>query len=194
MAAPEPLPRIACFHGGGSNSAIFSVQCESLQRLLSTKFEFIFFDAPFTRDAGPGVLPYFTEDQFGPYRTWFCKNGSEDGRDEEGKSESGIERVVRMIKEKGGEGEWVGCMGFSQGTRVVGGLLLEQMRLRQLGVPGLGVEFGDLGVTFRFGVLCMGGGAPMLSEISYRRFSKLPPIVFSSSFGLREFTDGENSE
>jgi predicted esterase len=180
MSTPKPLPRIACFHGGGSNSAIFSVQCESLQRLLSTKFEFVFFDAPFTRSAGPGILPYFTEEKFGPYRTWFCNTGSEDGRDEEGKSESGIERVVRMIKEKGGEGEWVGCMGFSQGTRVVGGLLLEQMRLRQLGVPGLGlgVESGDLdlGIMFRFGVLCMGGGAPMLSEMSYRKISKVPPL------------------
>ena len=191
MATPKPLPRIACFHGGGSNSAIFSVQCESLQRLFSTKFQFIFFDAPFTRDAGPGVLPYFTEDKVGPYRTWFCKDGKDDGRDKEGKSESGIERVVRLIKEKGGEGEWVGCMGFSQGTRVVGGLLLEQMRLRQLGVPGLGVEFWDLGITFRFGVLCMGGGAPMLSEILYRKISEASPITI---FVGREFTDHEDSE
>jgi len=82
-------------------------------------------------------------------------------------------------------------MGFSQGTRVVGGLLLEQMRLRQLGVPGLGVEFWDLGITFRFGVLCMGGGAPMLSEILYRKISEASPITI---FVGREFTDHEDSE
>jgi hypothetical protein len=83
-------------------------------------------------------------------------------------------------------------MGFSQGTRVVGGLLLEQMRLREAGVPGLGMDDGDEGIKFRFGVLCMGGGAPMLSELSYRRFSNI-----RSNYSTRdenEATDGDYSE
>ena len=68
------------------------------------------------------------------------------------------------MEEEGEGGEWVGCMGFSQGTRVVGGLLLEQMRLREMGVPG----FADGEIQFKFGVLCNGGAEPMLAELSYR--------------------------
>ena len=143
------------------------MQCSAIQNNLSGSFEFVFFDAPFERDAGPGVLPFFAE--FGPYRTWFSRdaNGAErlDGREAgNGKleSEGGIERVVRMMKERREGGEWVACMGFSQGTRIVGGLLLEQQRLREAGLPGL----GNGTINFRFGVLCMGSGAPMVVDFS----------------------------
>jgi hypothetical protein len=164
-----PLPRIAFFHGGGSSSRISEIQCSALQQDLSSAFEFVFFDAPFERDAGPGVLPYFTYEEFGPYRTWFAHDaeGVErlDGREAgngEGRGEGGIERVVRLMKERGEGGDWVACMGFSQGTRVVGGLLLEQQRLREAGLPGL----GNGAINFRFGVLCMGTGAPMVVDSS----------------------------
>ena len=93
-----------------------------------------------------------------------------DGRGDNDKDESGIERVLRLIGEEGDGGEWVGCMGFSQGTRVVAGLLLEQMRSREVGVPGL----ADGKIRFKFGVLCNGGGEPMLAELSYREFFRHP--------------------
>ena len=38
-----------------------------------------------------------------------------DRRGDNDKDESGIERVLRLIGEEGDGGEWVGCMGFSQG-------------------------------------------------------------------------------
>jgi hypothetical protein len=172
-----PLPRIACFHGGGSSAAIFATQCHTLQSQLSSTFEFVFFDAPYERDAGPGVLPYFTYEKFGPYRTWFFKNESgeevPDGRMEGGKEggegeEGGIERVLRLLREEGEGGEWVGCMGFSQGTRVVGGLLLHQQKRREMGFP-----VGEGEVEFRFGVLCMGSFAPMVSDLTGRKFRVL---------------------
>jgi predicted esterase len=162
-----PLPRIACFHGGGSSAAIFSVQCEALKRQLSNVFELVFFEGPYERDAGPGVLPFFSYEKFGPYRTWFSRNerGEEipDGREGDGRGEGGIERVLRLIEEQGEGGEWVGCMGFSQGTRIVGGLLLRQQVRRQL---GFGKEEGE--VEFKFGVLCMGSFAPMVSDLTGR--------------------------
>jgi len=164
-----PLPRVACFHGGGSSASIFATQCDSLQQKLSSTFEFVFFDAPYERDAGPGVLPFFSYEEFGPYRTWFFKNesGAEvpDGRRDDGAGEGGIERVLRMIREKGEGGEWVGCMGFSQGTRIVGGLLLHQQKRREMGFQR---EEGE--VEFKFGVLCMGSFAPMLSDLTGRKF------------------------
>jgi hypothetical protein len=148
-----PTPRIACFHGGGSSAAIYRVQCEALQRQLSNTFRFEFFEAPFERDAGPGVLPFFKYEKFGPYKTWFCKSPSgienADGRAngpmkgmEMG--EGGIERVWRLLRGRDAElmlggreeemGEWVGVMGFSQGTRIVGGLLLDLQRRKEFGL------------------------------------------------------------
>lgn len=162
------LPRIAGFHGGGSSAAIYKVQCETLQKQLADRFEFVFFEGTFERDAGPGVLPYFSYEKYGPYRTWFFKNenGDEvpDGRSEDGRGEGGIERVLRLIKEKGPGGEWVGCMGFSQGTRIVGGLLLHQQTRKEMNFKQ---ESGD--IDFKFGVLCMGSFGPMVSDLTLRK-------------------------
>lgn len=148
--------------------------------LLSNSFQFIFFDAPFERSAGPGVLPIFTYEKYGPYRTWFAKSkpkngeaeGEErgDGRGEDGRGEGGVERALRLIAEYNdekegeglGKGEWVGVMGFSQGTRVVGGILLDQQRRREMGLPRAEGE-----LDFRFGILCMGAGAPMISDVMH---------------------------
>lgn len=179
-----PLPRIACFHGGGSSASIFAVQCEALQRQLSSTFVFEFFEAPFERAAGPGVLPFFKYEKFGPYKTWFqtSRDGVElsDGRSsslakaEFGAGvrggEGGVERVWRLLRGRDAElelegredemGEWVGVMGFSQGTRVVGGLLLDLQRRKEMGL----FRAGD--IDFKFGVLCMGSGPPMLSDLA----------------------------
>jgi hypothetical protein len=161
MSCPPP-PRIACFHGGGSTGEIFKVQCRSLQNLLQPGLEFVFFDAPFERSAGPGILPAFED--YAPFKTWFTKDDDGIERSDgsgyyEGRSEGGITRVLEMMEAEGEGGEWVGAMGFSQGTRVVGGLLLQQQRRREQGKTPRSIHF-------RFGVLCMGGGEPMLSDPS----------------------------
>jgi hypothetical protein len=162
----EQLPRIACFHGGGSTGPIFQLQCDQLISQFSSTFEFVFFNAPFYRDAGPGVLPFFKYEKWGPYRTWFTSDeaGSvrEDGRGPEGQGEGGIERVLDLLASAGEGGEWVGCLGFSQGTRIVGGLLLDQQRRKKLGLPK---AEGD--IDFKFGVLCMGSSAPMVSDLAH---------------------------
>jgi hypothetical protein len=158
------LPRIAFFHGGGSNSAISEVQCSSVAHYIKKEFELVYFDAPFERSAGPGVLPAFGHQEYQPYRTWFIlPNGVErsdgSGFESEGMmEEDGIDRVWDLMRQKGGT--WVGAMGFSQGTRVVGGLLLDQQRRKEAGL------FREGDIDLKFGVLCMGGAAPMVSSMS----------------------------
>ncbi|PWY76121.1 hypothetical protein BO94DRAFT_538500 [Aspergillus sclerotioniger CBS 115572] len=163
------LPRIACFHGGGSNSTIYSIQCAQLSNLLSHDFQLVFFDGPFTRDAGPGVLPAFSN--HAPFKSWFTADttGTEipDGSGYDASGRDGIERVWKLMREndwaqEGAVGPWVGAIGFSLGTRVVGGLLLDQQR-REEGW-GEGVSAGE-GIKLKFGVCCMGAGRPMGSEV-----------------------------
>ncbi|KAJ5525440.1 hypothetical protein N7494_012090 [Penicillium frequentans] len=155
------LPRIACFHGGGSNAKIHMVQCQNLQRELQHEFEFVYFEAPFTRGPGPGVLPAFKS--YGPYKTWFTGIEDTSGFDDS-TGEDGIERVWNMMiaetQKSGEQWNWVGALGFSQGTRVVSGLLLDQQRHKSQ--QDLAMSNGISGIgSLIFGVLCMGSGAPM---------------------------------
>ncbi|PYH92391.1 hypothetical protein BO71DRAFT_357385 [Aspergillus ellipticus CBS 707.79] len=168
----SPRPRIACFHGGGSKAAIYDVQCSHLAKLLENDFQLVFFDGPFTRDAGPGILPAFRG--YEPYKSWFTKDdtGAElsDGSGYDTTGRDGVERVWNLMEESDrqqqqkGEavGPWVAVMGFSQGTRMVGGMLLDQQRRADAAWEGEGERAG---VRLKFGVCCMGAGAPMESEI-----------------------------
>ncbi|KAL9039979.1 MAG: hypothetical protein Q9214_004662 [Letrouitia sp. 1 TL-2023] len=163
-----------------------NVQCARLENALSNDFKFVYFDAPFKSPAGPGVLPAFRDQ--GPFRSWFklldggfasgkmAEDGS--GFDQAGNAFvllrsrafviyidaimlGGLERVKELMAAHAPLSEWVGAMGFSQGTRVVGGLLLEQQRALASGaVPQLQLSFG---------VLCMGGSAPMKPTVAPTR-------------------------
>ncbi|KAK7709603.1 hypothetical protein SLS57_008658 [Botryosphaeria dothidea] len=139
------------------------MECKRLAQVLAGTYELVFFDAPFERGAGPGVLPHFAD--CAPFRTWM--RPGIDGRDEE---EQGLVRVLKLMhadtlrrgraaRARGDAaaepGRWVAAMGFSQGTRVVGGLLRRQQarqRLRQL---------DPFGIELEFGILCMGSSSPM---------------------------------
>ncbi|KAF7155370.1 hypothetical protein CNMCM5623_007441 [Aspergillus felis] len=153
------LPRIACFHGGGSSAAIYQIQCEQLAHLLKNDFQLVFFEGPFERGAGPGVLPVFAD--YAPFKSWFTQDQRGERADGSGYDSSGndgIERVWRLMEDKGPGGEWVGAMGFSQGSRVAGGLLLDQQRRAALGIPK------KTHIELLFGVMCNGAGAPMESD------------------------------
>ncbi|KAG9238956.1 serine hydrolase FSH [Amylocarpus encephaloides] len=193
-----PKPRIAFFHGGGSNSQISTIQCAQVSRYLQDEYEFVFFDAPFERSAGPGILPAFADKMYQPYRTWFTTSpedgtelGDGSGFDASyssswGMAADGVERVWELMKSSPsvGKGEWVGVMGFSQGTRVAGGLLLDQQRRTEAGL----LRKGKGEIELKFGVLCMGGGSPMRSAISH---APNPPdlvtIPVLHLHGLRDF-------
>jgi Serine hydrolase (FSH1) len=181
------LPRIACFHGGGSNSDIFTVQCKRLQKVLENDFEFVYFDAPFERSAGPGVLPAFKD--YAPFKTWFKidENGRElsDGSGYDQLGTDGVERVLKLMEAEGPAEDWVGAMGFSQGTRVVGGLLFHQQRRAATGRPR--------DIDLKFGILCMGGRAPMESEISHGTL-KIVWIISPSFESIIDFDTAMNND
>ncbi|KAF2090827.1 putative phospholipase/carboxylesterase [Saccharata proteae CBS 121410] len=164
-----PRPHLlACFHGGGSNAEIYAIQCARLSNALSPQFTLHFFDAPFIRSAGPGVLPIFVD--YAPFRTWLRvikstdESGAEveeevgDGSGYDDAETDGVERVLRLMAKVAPLEEWVGVMGFSQGTRVAGGLLLDQQRREERGLESR--------TRLKFGVLCMGGRTPLLSKVA----------------------------
>ncbi|KAF1983008.1 hypothetical protein K402DRAFT_303207, partial [Aulographum hederae CBS 113979] len=154
-------PRIACFHGGGSNAQIYQWQCARLADLLKDLFDFVYLDAPFTCGPGPGVLPTFADCT--PFRSWFNYTGTDrqliTGSGWDDTDTSGVDRVADILYEEGKDDdapEWIGVLAFSQGTRIAGGLLLDQQMRAAAGKPAR--------THFKFGVLCMGSFAPLLSE------------------------------
>lgn len=156
------MPLIACIHGGGSNAAVYKSQCAQLERLLAPEFRLVYFDAPFEHPAGYGVLPAFRD--YAPFKSWFKKDetGTElaDGSGFDLIGRDGIERLLDLMEQQGDAADWVGAIGFSQGTRVVGGLLLDQQRRESLG--------DSRRINLVFGVCCMGSGPPMEAESGHR--------------------------
>ena len=145
---------VACFHGGGSNNEVFSTQCIRLQQLVKNEMEFVFFEGPFERAAGPGVLPIFED--YGPFRNWFkVYDGPEigDGSGWDAAGTNGVERTWKLLEKRAPKEEWMGVLGFSQGTRMASGLLLDQQRRA--------ARNDSNGFDLRFGILCNGVNPPM---------------------------------
>ena len=124
--------------------------------MLSTQFQFVFVDGPFPSEAGPGVSPFF--DGMEPFWRWQRSHPYE--------RDSHLREVVeRALKGEGPgvvqgvavksapSGPVVGILGFSQGSQVVAGLLIEQQRRNQSGEEGWGIQFG---------ILAMSGPSPLL--------------------------------
>jgi hypothetical protein len=160
------LPRVLTLHGGGTNGTIFTVQLRSLLSLLSSaknpRFRFVAAEAPFLCPPHPAVADIYAS--HAPFRRWLRWLSSHPKIDDE----SAIEEISYSIRSamaeddrKGGTGEWVGLIGFSQGAKVAGSILLEQqVREDAMGLgKGIGV-CGVEGVRWKFGVL-MAGRAPL---------------------------------
>lgn len=85
------------------------------------------------------------------------------------------EVILKTMEENGGPDSFVGVMGFSQGARLVAGMLLrQQMEIREFGASQWG---------FRFGVV-IGGPFPPIGltpelevvEADYALLSQLPTV------------------
>ncbi|KAF2875496.1 serine hydrolase FSH [Massariosphaeria phaeospora] len=136
----ETKPTILAFHGSGSNGLIHTVQLARLSRHLKDQFNIEQVEAPFPSAAGPGVLPMF--EGCGPYKRWIPPSeavsisGMKSG---EGSSamplqvESLIRDTVTRVAASGGK--VAGLIAFSQGTRVLAGLLKGAEIRRALGAP-----------------------------------------------------------
>lgn len=142
------LPAILCLHGSGVNAKVFAFQLTSLQRLLSKTFDLVFIDAPFVREAGDGVLPFF--DGCEPFFRWKSKSDDNTFTHEE------IEPETKALIEKTlkSRSDWVGILGFSQGGRLAAGWLVEQELREEL-------EGDDGAGEFKFGVFLMTPNPPM---------------------------------
>ena len=200
---PDTRPLILCLHGGGSTSQVFKIQSRRLIWTLSPHFRFIFADAPHTGAPGHGILPVFAS--LAPFRRWVTRRwvlGGGDiegtGGEEVGLVEGGLEECV--ARELGGEG-WervVGVMGFSQGARLVAGLLLRQELLRKQG--------RESKTKFKFGIM-VGGPYPPISLFEegdvdvgdYELLRKIPTVhawgkddhVKSGCVAMQEMCEGD---
>ncbi|WEW56500.1 hypothetical protein PRK78_001945 [Emydomyces testavorans] len=166
MADPTlHLPRLLCFHGAGSNAAIFQSQCRSFISHLKPHFRLCFVNGPFICEPGPGILLVY--ETLGPFRRWLrWRHGLsplaqiDDGSqipDEEAYSdiEKSIRDAMREDDARGATGEWVGLLGFSQGAKLCASLLCRQ----QIREDKFGKE--NAGSSYRFAVL-MNGPAPLV--------------------------------
>ena len=150
-APPSAKPAILCLHGGGTNAMIFGIQTMRIRRALESQFEFVFLDAPFESEPGPGVHPVFEDCE--PYFRWLSEVRQIEKPD---KTRDLLRERFEKQRQKDGRG-FVGVLGFSQGARVAAGLLLEQ-QLR-------GSEAGT-GGDLRFGVFLNGTCPPLISGAS----------------------------
>ncbi|KAF2183164.1 citrinin biosynthesis oxidoreductase-like protein CtnB [Zopfia rhizophila CBS 207.26] len=159
--ASSPQSTLLAFHGSGSNGTVHTVQLARLARHLKPYFNIVSCEAPFPSAAGPGVLPFF--DGCGPFKRWIpphekhtserIKNGGVSG-DMSPEVESLIKSTVQDVRQSGSR--VVGLIGFSQGTRVVAGLL-KGAEIRQK----LGRQEEDW-LDFRFALSVCGSYPPPL--------------------------------
>lgn len=168
------IPIILCFHGRGSSAKIFEIQSRFQRNELTDQFKLVPLDGPFVSDAGPGILPFFEGCE--PYHSWTVpqplENSSSAAETKEilkqsggdavkkfldaessGGSASAVNEIVINATKRHGRQRIIGVFGFSQGTRVVSGLLRQQHMLQRRGLDpdAYGLP------TFKFGVLCNGG-------------------------------------
>lgn len=163
MSDSDVKPTLLAFHGSGSNATIHSVQLARLNRVLKDHLTIESLDAPFPSPAGPGVLPFF--DGCGPYARWLppaekvsvdvMKAGTST-REMSKEVEHLARDAVHRINSSGGR--VVGLIGFSQGTKVVAGLLRGAQIRRELGARG-----EDWLDSFRFALsVCASYPPPLL--------------------------------
>ncbi|KAF3006745.1 hypothetical protein E8E13_009807 [Curvularia kusanoi] len=170
-------PTLIAFHGSGSNATIHTVQLARLNRVLKDHFTIESLEAPFPSPAGPGILPFF--DGCGPFARWLPP--SEKVTIEVMKAGTSttelskeVERLVRdtvqRINTNGGR--VVGLIGFSQGTKVVAGLLRASQLRKELGSKG-----EDWLASFHFALsVCESYPPPLLPP----SLLKLPEIASKS--------------
>ncbi|RMZ87438.1 hypothetical protein DV736_g5335, partial [Chaetothyriales sp. CBS 134916] len=160
---PDPstlhLPRILCLHGGGVNSVIFRTQLRAFlsHPSLSSRYRFVFVDAPFECAEGVGVVPVYAD--WGPFKRWsrwLATHPAIEPAECQMQIWAALEAGMRADTEVlGATGAWVGVLGFSQGAKLACSLLYEQQLARLRGEHYARTAF-QIGVIFA-------GRAPFLA-------------------------------
>jgi predicted esterase len=163
MTTPNPsttdptlsLPRLLLFHGGGTNSFIFRSQCLALSKSLATSLRLVYVEAPYASHPDPHVARIF--EHLGPFKAWFrwrneCGSHIHDEEEAINSMHACVKAAIDEDNRLGGNGEWVGLLGFSQGAKVCASLLYTQ----QYCSTALGKGTLHALPTFRFAVLIAG--------------------------------------
>ncbi|KAF2449987.1 hypothetical protein P171DRAFT_405638 [Karstenula rhodostoma CBS 690.94] len=147
-------PTLLAFHGSGSNDTIHIVQLARISRFLKPHFEIEALCGPIMSDAGPGILPFF--DGCGPFYRWapasevVTASTTTEYRAMLPEVSNLVEAAVARARTRGSK--VVGVIGFSQGTRVVAGLLKAAQILRELKKEGKGDGLDWLDIRFALSV------------------------------------------
>lgn len=157
-ATTTHLPRILCLHGGGTNARIFHMQCRALLAATKAQFRLVFAEAPFASTAGPDVLTVYAD--CGPFKRWVLTPEPNAVERKPVESWAAIEAALGDAMDRDdalcATGEFVALLGFSQGAKVVGSILLLQQE-----VPWRLGRLRRSEGGWRFGVL-MNGRGPLL--------------------------------
>ncbi|KIM94087.1 hypothetical protein OIDMADRAFT_136692 [Oidiodendron maius Zn] len=157
------LPRILCLHGGGSNARIFKAQCRKLSAKLESHFRLVFVDGPFLSQAGPCVQSVYAD--WGPFRRWLRwtpDHPEVNARTAVAEIEDVLMRAMEDDDSKGGTGDWVALLGFSQGAKMSASLLFRQQLYTEKLLQRRQWNKYKKEINFRFAVLLAGRG-PLVS-------------------------------
>jgi predicted esterase len=150
------LPAILMLHGGGSNATVFKIQSRRLLWNLEKQFRFVFAQAPIEGTPGHGMLPVFAS--CAPFYRWVnrrFKAGESDVEPTPADEVATLDEILtRVMEQNGGVSSFRGIIGFSQGARLVPGLLLRQAEMKR--------NTGSATTNFAFGVM-IGGPFPPIS-------------------------------
>ncbi|KAL3421245.1 oxidoreductase [Phlyctema vagabunda] len=172
----ESKPAILCLHGGGTSGMIFNFQTMRIRRELDSVFDFVFIDAPFPSKPGPGVVPVFED--CGPFFTWM-RPGQTDGILAE-ETRTLLKKTMNKQVARTGR-PFVGVLGFSQGTKVASGLLLQQQWDLEAKDPK------RKPTNFHFGVSLMGAPPPYTATPKpAAAYSEMITIPTVQVVGLRD--------
>ncbi|ETI23492.1 hypothetical protein G647_05294 [Cladophialophora carrionii CBS 160.54] len=153
-----PLPAILMLHGGGSNATVFKIQARRLLWTLEKQFRFVFAQAPIEGAPGFGMLPVFASCE--PFYRWVSRKFRAGESDVEPTPADEVARLdaqlTALMEQHGGVDSFKGVIGFSQGARLVAGLLLRQ-KIEERDHAG-----GVSRWKFGFGVM-IGGPFPPIS-------------------------------
>lgn len=139
------------------------MQCRAITHALRHSFRFVFADAPFFCEAGPGINTVYAD--YGPFRRWVRWLPEHKGPDRE----SAVDEIWWQLRDAmdsddrtGGRGEWVGVFGFSQGAKIAASLLFERQWRDEHGIEEEAEDTRRSRPNWRFAVLCA-GRAPLVS-------------------------------
>jgi hypothetical protein len=142
MDMSSKKPAILCLHGGGTSAAIYKIQTLRLRHALASHFDFVFVNAPFITEPGPGVLPFF--EGAGSFYSW--ERPTDGGKIPE-ESTAVVEEAMKRHYMKTRQ-PFAAILGFSQGAKLGAALMMEHQEQQIQGRTFVGAP--------KFGVFLMG--------------------------------------